>query len=133
MRYLTTFITLLIFTVVTGQTKYEPQILILAPNKTTCEKTLDKEVLDYNKKLKQSQATLDKSKSFDSPEFKNQPENIQAMAKCDVEYSKNLDFYKQSSSICEQFLAYRLFEKFPNLLIKLIDKKSDSEIKEYFY
>ena len=128
MRYLTTFITLLIFTVVTGQTKYEPQILILAPNKTTCEKTLDKEVLDYNKKLKQSQATLDKSKSFDSPEFKNQPENIQAMAKCDVEYSKNLDFYKQSSSICEQFLAYRLFEKFPNLLIKLIDKKSDGTL-----
>ena len=128
MRHLTTFISLLIFTVVTGQTKYEPQILILAPNQTICEKTLDKEVSDYNKKLKQSQATLDKSKSLDSPEFKNQPENIQAMAKCDVEFSKNLDFYKQASSICEQFLAYRLFEKFPNLLIKLIDKKSDGTL-----
>lgn len=128
MRHLTTFISLLIFTVVTGQTKYEPQILILAPNQTTCEKTLDKEVSDYNKKLKQSQATLDKSKALDSPEFKNQPENIQAMAKCDVEFSKNLDFYKQASSICEQFLAYRLFEKFPNLLIKLIDKKSDGTL-----
>lgn len=133
MRHLTTFISLLIFTIGAGQTKYEPQILIIAPNQTTCEKSLNKEVSDYNKKLKQSQTALVKSKSLDSPEFKNQPENIQIMAKCDIEFSKNLDFYKQASSISEQFLAYRLSEKFPNLLIKIIDSKSDGTLTNLKY
>ena len=128
MRHFTTFILLLIFTVVTGQTKYEPQILILAPNRTTCEKSLDKDVSDYNTKLKQSQAMSDKSKLFDSSDFKNQPENIQAMAKSEVVFSKNLDFYKQASLLSEQFLTYLLFEKFPNLLINLVDAKSDGTL-----
>jgi hypothetical protein len=128
MRKLMTLISLLIFTVVTGQTKYDPQILILSPNQTTCDKLLEKEVSESNKKIKQNQSVSDKSKILDSPEFKHQPENIQHMITCEIEFSKNLDFYKNASLISEQFLAYRFFEKFPNLFIKLLDKKNDGTL-----
>jgi len=128
MKHITTFIFLLTFTLVTGQTKYEPQILILAPNVKTYDKAIEKEVGDFNEKLKKSQATLNQSKSFESPELKNQPENIQAISKSEIEFSKNLDFFKQASLISEQFLAYHFFEKFPNLLIKLVDAKSDGTL-----
>lgn len=116
------------FTLVSGQTKYEPQILILAPNVTTYEKALNKEVWDFNKKLKQSQATLDQTKLIETPELKNQPENIQAISKSEIEFSKNLDFFKQASLISEHYLTYRFFEKFPNMLIKLVDAKSDGTL-----
>ena len=128
MKQITTFIFLLTFILVYGQTKYEPQILILAPNLTTHEKALNKEVSDYNKKLKQSQTSSATSKSIDSTELKNQPENIQAISKSEVEFSKNLDFFKQTSLISEHFLTYSFFEKFPNLLIKLVDAKSDGKL-----
>ncbi len=46
----------------------------------------------------------------------------------EMEFAENIDFFKNASSISEQFLAYRFFEKFPNLLIILKDQKSDGSL-----
>ena len=134
MKHLITIIFLLTLTSTFGQTVYEPQILILAPNVTKYEKAFDKEVSSYNKEIKKNLNTSEKEQALNSPDFKMQPENIQIITKSEIEFFKDLDFFKQASFISEQMLAYRFFEKFPNLLIKLNDAKSNgtlSDLKAY--
>ena len=130
MKHLTTIIFLLTLTTTFGQTVYEPQILILAPNSTKYEKAFDKEVTNYNKEIKKNTNTSEQEQALNSPDFKKQPENIQIITKSEIEFSKDLDFFKQASFISEQFLAYRFFEKFPNLLIKLKDAKSNGTLDD---
>ncbi len=111
-----------------GQT-YEPQILILTPNETKIEKSLRREVEAINKKLNGS-ATNEKQVNnyLTSDDFLQQPLNLQKMIKREIEYSKGMNFFGQVSSISEQYLAYRFFERFPKLLIMLSDQKSDNTV-----
>ena len=129
-RHFTTLLFLLTLTTTFGQTVFEPQILILAPNSTKYEKAFDKEVTNYNKEIKKNTNLSEQEQALNSPDFKNQPENIQIITKSEIEFSKDLDFFKQASFITEQFLAYRFFEKFPNLLIKLKDTKSNGTLDD---
>ena len=124
MKHLTTILFLLTLNTTFGQTVYEPQILILAPNVTKYEKAFDNDVANYNKEIKKNTNTLEQEQALNSPDFKKQPENIQIITKSEIAFSKDFDFFKQASFISEQFLVYRFFEKFPNLLIKLKDYKS---------
>lgn len=130
MKHLMTILLLLTLTTIFGQAVYEPQILILAPNVTKYEKAFEKEVKNYNKEIKKNTNTSEQIQVLNSPDFKKQPENIQTIAKSEIEFSKDLDFFKQASFISEQFLAYRFFEKFPNLLIKLKDAKSNGTLDD---
>lgn len=130
MKHLKTLFFLLILTPIFSQTKYEPQILILAPNATKYEKPFDKEVLDYNNKIQANLKISEQEEALNSPLFKNKPENIQIITKSEIEFSKKLDFFKQASFFSEQYLAYRFFEKFPNLLIKLKDAKSSEAVED---
>jgi len=130
MKHLTTILFLLTFTTTFGQTVYEPQILILAPNVTRHEKAFDKEVYSYNKEIKKNIKTSEQEQALNSPDFKKQPENIQIIIKSEVEFFKDLDFFKQASFISEQTLAYCFFTKFPNLLIKLKDAKSSGTLND---
>ena len=130
MKHLKTLFFLLILTPIFSQTKYEPQILILAPNATKYEKPFDKEVLDYNNKIQANLKISEQEEALNSPLFKNRPENIQIITKSEIEFSKKLDFFKQASFFSEQYLTYRFFEKFPNLLIKLKDAKSSEALED---
>jgi hypothetical protein len=130
MKHLTTILFLLTLTTTFGQTVYEPQILILAPNVTKYERAFDKEVTNYNKEIKKNTNTSEQEQALNSPDFKKQPENIQIITKSEIEFSKDLDFFKQVTLISEQFLAYRFFEKSPNLLIKLKDAKSSGRLDD---
>lgn len=129
-KILTTLIFLLTISNSFGQTTYEPQILILSPNDIKYDKVFDKEIADYNFLLKKNNKFEEQEKGLKSKEFTTQPDNIKRMMQSEVAYSKNLDFFKQTSSICEQFLAYKFFEKFPNLLIELKDIKSKGSIED---
>ena len=129
MKHLKTLFFLLILTPIFSQTKYEPQILILAPNATKYEKPFDKEVLDYNK-IQANLKISEQEEALNSPLFKNKPENIQIITKSEIEFSKKLDFFKQASFFSEQYLTYRFFEKFPNLLIKLKNAKSSEALED---
>ena len=114
-----------------GQTKFEPTIVILSPNETSYEKSFEKELTEYNKTLINNNYKNEEVQTYlSSSEFKSQPENIQEMTKSEIEFSKKMNFFKQASSISEQFLAYRFFEKFPNLLIKLKDQKSNGTLND---
>lgn len=124
MKHLKTLLFLLTITTTFAQTVYEPQILILSPNLTKYEKTFDKEITKFNNEIKGKINSSEQEIALNSPDFKKQPENIQIITKSEIEFSKNLDFFKYACFISEQFLAYRFFEKFPNLLIKLKDEKS---------
>lgn len=111
---------------VIGQ-NYEPQILILTPNETKIEKSLRKEISKINESLNNSSTDSDQINNYlSSSEFLEQPENTQQMIKSEIEFSKEMNFFKQISFISEQYLAYRFFEKFPNVLIMLSDDKEPS-------
>ena len=129
-KILTTLIFLLTVSNSFGQTTYEPQILILSPNDIKYEKVFDKEITDYNRLLIKNSKFKEQEKGLKSKEFLTQLSNIKRMMQSEVAYSKNADFFKQASVICEQFLAYKFFEKFPNLLIELKDKKSKGSIED---
>lgn len=113
-----------------GQEKLEPTILVLSPSETNYHKSFEKELAEINSSLAHNGDNEEVEDYLSSPEFLSEPENIQQMVKSEVEYSKNLDFFKTASTISEQYLAYRFYEKFPNLLIKLKDKTSDGSIQD---
>ena len=128
-KQLFTLIILLVSILTFAQEKLEPTILILSPNETKYEKSFNKEVAEYNNSSVKN--NLSETESYlKSEEFLSQPENIREMIKSEIEFAKNIDFFKNASSISEQFLAYRFFEKFPNLLITLKDQKSDGSIND---
>ncbi|UAB83301.1 hypothetical protein INR75_14055 [Zunongwangia sp. SCSIO 43204] len=102
-----------------GQKKFEPQILILTPFSVKSDKDFNREITEINDRIKENQNSEQGPEYLNSPDFKNQPENIQKMIKSEFEFSKNLNIYSNVSYISEQFLAYKFFEKFPNLLISL--------------
>jgi hypothetical protein len=130
MKYVILIFSQLFFSTAFGQIINEPQILILAPNITKYEKVFHNEILNYNTDLKKNINTTEQEKELNSSEFKKRPENIQIITKSEIEFSKNIDFFKQASFISEQFLAYHFFEKFPYLLIKLKDAKCNENLNE---
>ena len=126
-RYSTLIILLTSF-LTFAQEKFEPTILILSPNETKYEKSFKKEIAEYNNSIEKNNNTSETESYLKSEDFLSQPENIREMIKSEIEFAKNIDFFKNASSISEQFLAYRFFEKFPNLLIILKDKKSNGSL-----
>lgn len=111
-----------------GQTSYEPQILILAPNSIKFDKVFDKEINDLNELYKESINYDAQLKYLNSDELKKEPENIQLIMTSEVEYAKNMNFLSATSFFCEQFLAFRFIEKFPNLMIILKNIKCDGQL-----
>jgi len=97
---------------------------------TKFERVFDKEVTNYNKEIKKNTNTSQQEQALNSPDFKNQPENIQIITRSQIAFSRNLDFFKQASFISQRFLAYRFYEKFPNLKIKLTDTQSSGSLDD---
>lgn len=107
-----------------GQT-FEPQILILTPNEFKYDKTFDKDIKSKNKELSKRPKNSEQTEFVKSEEFKKQPDNIQRITLSEINFSEKLDFSKQASFIAHQYLAYRFYERFPNLLILLSNTKSN--------
>lgn len=112
-----------------GQT-YEPQILILTPNELKFDKSFEKDVKQKNKELSKRPENKEQADYLKSEEFKKQPENIQRITLSEIEFTEKLDFSKQASFIAHQYLAYRFYERFPNLLILLSNSKSSGSLTE---
>jgi len=129
-KIFTTILLSFTFFVSIGQTIYEPQILILSPNEVKYDKVFENEIAGYNDLIEKSNKLAEQEKGLKSSESVNQPANIKLMIQDEVTFYKNIDFFKQISSISEQFLAYKFFEKFPNLLIELKDAKSRGSIED---
>jgi len=112
-----------------GQT-YEPQILILTPNELEFDKSFEKDVKQKNKELSKRPENKEQVDYLKSEEFKQQPENIQRITLSEIDFTEKLDFSKQASFIAHQYLAYRFYERFPNLLILLSSSKSNGSLTE---
>lgn len=112
-----------------GQT-YEPQILILTPNEFKYDKSFEKDVKLKNKELSKRPVNKEQADYLKSDEFNNQPNNIQRITLSEIDFSEKLDFSKQASFIAHQYLAYRFYERFPNLLILLSNIKSNGSLTE---
>ena len=110
-----------------GQT-FEPQILILTPNEFEYDKTFDKDIKSNNKELSKRPKNSEQTDFVKSDEFKKQPDNIQKITLSEISFSEKLDFSKQASFIAHQYLAYRFYERFPNLLILLSNIKSNGTL-----
>lgn len=130
MKNLITIILTLTITITVWSQSYEPQILILAPSEFKYEKPFENDVLSINKKLSGRVKNSEEADYLESDDFISQPENIQRMILSEVKFSQTQDFSKQVSFIAFQYLSYRFFERFENLLILLSDKKSDGSLKE---
>lgn len=108
-----------------GQTSYEPQILILSPGQVKADKAFEKEIAAYNNGPHKDPPP----EAADAKELQQQPANIQRMVKSEVEFYKNMSLVKEISFISERYLAYKFYEKFPNLLIMLKDTPSNGKIE----
>tara|TARA_R110002073_G_C9455723_1_gene578376 strand:+ start:76 stop:1788 length:1713 start_codon:yes stop_codon:yes gene_type:complete len=129
-KHLFTLAILCFTSILFGQQKSEPTILILAPNETSYDKSFKKEISKYNKNVSQNQNEKEVELYLASEDFLSQSENIKQMLKSEMEFSKNTNFFKNASFISEQFLAYKFFEKFPNLLFKLKDQTSTGSLEQ---
>lgn len=123
-----TILVLIIFSV-HGQ-NHEPQILILAPNETTFDKKFEKEITKINGDLSGRPKTEGQEEYLKSNEFTSQPENIRLMTLSEIKFSEKMDFFRQTSFFAQQYLSYRFYERFTNLLILLSDNKSKGELTD---
>ncbi len=104
-----------------AQASIEPQILILSPYKTIYDKAFEDELKIKNKEIQLSAQKAIKENTFLPPGFKYETESIQASYKSQLEYSKNLDFFKDVSSTLLKLLVDNFKLNFRNPLITLKD------------
>jgi hypothetical protein len=115
-------------TTVFSQVNFEPTILILTPYSTSADIEFKKVIKNYNKKIKQNQKNTAKKIEKALAEIESGAENIGTMYQKKIEFSQNMDIYSSISSIAEEYLQYRFYEKFTNLLIYAINEKSEGNI-----
>jgi hypothetical protein len=109
---------------------YEPQILILAPNETVFDKKLGSELAKVNGEIKKTSKVKQQRAYIKSAQFASQPENFKLMTLAEVDYLENADFFRLTSHFAQQYLSYRFYERFPELLILLSGSKSNGEIED---
>lgn len=109
---------------------YEPKMIILTPDYFTYEKTFEEEIKAKNKELSEYSQNSAEAAYLKSDEFKSQPKNIQQMVHSQLRFSENLYFQKETSYMAYQYLTYRFYERFTNLLILLMDIKSNGSLAD---
>ena len=128
MKKLTTIILTLTFALTAFGQTYEPLILILTPNEFKSDKSFESELKSKNKELSKRPKNTEQVDHIKSDEFKEQPENIQKITLSEIKFTEKLDFTKQAAFIAHQYLTYRFYERFTNLLILLSDQKSNGSL-----
>jgi hypothetical protein len=109
---------------------YEPQILILSPNETIYDKKFEKELIQISNDFKKSSRTTEQQEYTKTKEFNTKPENIRLMTLSEISFLEKMDFFRQTSYFAHQYLSYRVYERFTNLLILLSDNKSRGELSD---
>lgn len=117
----------LIYVQAFAQSVYDPEILVLAPGKTVYDKKYFKREIDstnvqiyYYLKQKAGEAKVPDT---------SLPANIQRIEESTRAFEKELDLFKQVSFIAHEYLSYRFYEHFPNLLTLLTPDTSKGDLK----
>ncbi len=89
------------------------------------------EIASFEKRIeKQFDKSSDLEKQLNSAEFQKQPVNMKRMAEHSYHFGKSMDYGSQISFLSQNYLLYRFYEKFPNLLILLDSGKSGGSLHD---
>lgn len=102
------------------KSKYDPQLLILAPAVTTFDASAAKEIDKIDQQLKGMATGQDSGVSVG--------ESTRLMRQSAIDFSKNLNFFNQATMYAQSYLIYRFFEHFPNTLILVKDLKVKADL-----
>lgn len=127
----TLLLTLVFFCLNTFGQKFDPSILILYPNETVIDKKFEKEVSDFDKRIKNAQKEMNEQHDKLLEESKDREENIIIMTQKKIAFEKDFDIYSLIPSISESMLQYRIFPRFKNLLIYAVKEKSNGTTEEF--
>ena len=113
----------------TAQSAYEPTILVLSPGECIADEGLEMQLDSLNKIARKQGKAQAREIEASSEETSQRDSNIIIMYKKKAELSRQMDFYNQITSFSEDYLQYRFFERFSNLLVYGIPQKSTDNIK----
>lgn len=92
---------------------------------------MEMEIASFEKRIeKQFDKSSDLEKQLNSAEFQKQPVNMKRMAEHSYHFGKSMDYGSQISFLSQNYLLYRFYEKFPNLLILLDSGKSGGSLHD---
>jgi len=109
---------------------YEPKILILSPSQTIVSPLLVKEVSAQNDSLNKMANTYKASLESQTGQTEGKAPNLLLMFKNSIPYVTRIDFFKQVSFLADNYLVYRFYERFPNVLILLKDTSMSVQLND---
>lgn len=107
-----------------AQEKYEPSVIVLAPNEVVIEDFLKEEIKKISDKMTQRAATM---KTKPKPDMQGKPENVKIMVEKSIDMQLEASFSLVPTSLLADYLSYRFFEKFQNCLIYPLNLKASNE------
>ncbi|MEO0341021.1 MAG: hypothetical protein AAF242_17645, partial [Bacteroidota bacterium] len=114
-----------------AQATFEPSLVILKVNETTYDSDLAKEIKQRNKQMKYNRPYMINEAKKAVKTMEIEAENFKIMLQKKVGFvSEQMDFYDQIPLFTEGFLQYKFFERFENLLIYAVPKRSAGALSE---
>jgi hypothetical protein len=115
----------------TTQSSYEPKILILSPAQSSVDPSLEKELKAQNDSIAKIVDNVKANANALAKQAEGQPPNIQLMIKNSQAFIMHMDFFKQVDILADDYLTYKFYERFPNVLILVKDTTISSQIKDF--
>lgn len=112
-----------------AQSAYEPTILVLSPGECIVGEGLEMQLDSLNKLARKQGKAQAREIEASSEETNERDSNIIVMYEKKAELSRQMDFHNQITSFSEEYLQYRFYERFTNLLVYGIPQKSTDNLK----
>jgi hypothetical protein len=129
----TIFLFLIINQIALGQATspaFEPKILILSPSQTVVSPLLEKEVRAQNDSLTKMANLYKTNLEAIKAQSEGKAPNIMLMFKNSIPYVTSINFFKNISFLADNYLVYRFYERFPNVLILLKDTSMSVQLTD---
>jgi hypothetical protein len=113
-----------------AQEEFNPAIVILSPNTTVADDRYDTEIEMSQRRIQRNiKERLQLERQF-RRSMKEEPKNERIMAGKDRAFMRTITFYRNVSFIMQQYLQYKLLERFPNVLIYAKRQTSSGDSSE---
>lgn len=109
---------------------YEPTILILYPDTLRADPQIREEIEKQDTEIIQSRSRRIQELESTREKMRDRPKNIQMILDKEIEFAEELDFYATIPATSEQYLLYRFFQRFENLMIYAIHEKSGGDTEK---
>lgn len=109
---------------VNAQTDFEPRIVILAPNQIFVEGALRSEVDSVSRALSVNINSAQRVEGLNKL-LADPRENVQIMCDYSLKFIPSIDFLNYAAFFAHEYLQFRIFERFQNLMVYPITDTSD--------